>query len=477
MSNSPALQNEIEVFPDSNKVTMIKFKNGSTIKIYPVSDTGRGGRCNILIGDEYFFVDRQKFVEVIVPFQSGKRVTGFSKKKQWEDMKEVEENKTILTSSSVLQAHWGYEEYQKFTQKMLNGESYCSFALPAQINVLNGFTTIPRLREMKLNYTTYKWNTEMMACFPGMSEDAFFDFAKLNNSRTLKAVYPRYFYDMLGAKSKMKYTKKETDEIRLVTCDIALIGGRKNDKSVYTIMRLIPTKQGYQRQICYMESHEGLLTKRQAMRINRLFYEFDCDYIVLDMNGVGQSIYDDMTDYLTDDVTGEVYPPLSCINNEEMADRCIHRDARKVIYSIKARPEFNDECYCTLKTSIDNGKIELLTSSEESNTFLSNIKGYLDLELDKQVLFEKPYLEINDLIDEMINLEVDKDVLAKQNKIKLREKSGSRKDHVSSVAYGNYIAGELEREYLKTINTKQSSLMDFFIGGSGSNSAWVESYY
>lgn len=429
--------------------------------------------------DEFFFTDKQKYVEVIKPFQSGKRTPAFTKKKQWEDMRCVENNKTIYTTSSVMGSHWGYDEFEKFANKMLNGESYTCIALPLQINILNGFKTLEDFKEMRLDYTTYKWETEMMATFPSVSDDAFFDYGKLNNAQKLKAIYPKFYYEMLGTKSKMKYIHKEKEEIRLISCDIALLGGRKNDKSVYTIIRLIPTVNGYKRQVCYMESHEGLLTNRQAMRINRLFYEFDCDYIVLDMQGNGMGVFDSMTDYLTDDITGETYPPLNCINNEEMAGRCVHKDARRVIYSIKARPEFNDECYCNLKNIVDTGKIEILNTCEEGETFLSNIKGYNDLDVEKQVLFQYPYSEINDLIDEMINLEVDRDVFMKQNRIKLVEKSGNRKDHVSSLAYGNYIAGELERDYLKKINTKKSSISDYLYSPSygNTNSQWIESYY
>lgn len=460
---SKALQNEIAEFGTGKQNRTITFKNGSKITIYPVSDNARGGRSHITIVDEFFFTDFQKYVEVIVPFQSGKRTPKFTHKKQWEDMRMVESNKTIYTSSSVMESHWGYEEYSKFCNKMKNNEDYLAVALPVQINILNGFKTVKDLREMKLNYTTYKWETEMMATFPGISEDAFYDYTKLKSSQKAKAIYPKYYYEMLGAKSKLKYIPKEKEEIRLVSADIALVGGRKNDRSVYTVIRLIPTIKGYKRQICYIESHEGLLAKKQAMRINRLFYEFDCDYIILDTNGNGMGTFDSMVDYLTDDITGEEYPPLSCINDEKMAERCVHKNARKVIYSIKARPEFNDECYCSLKTSIDNNKIELLCSKEEGETFLSNIKGYNDLESDKQMAFQSPYSEVYDLIDELINLEVDKDVLQKQQKVKLREKAGSRKDHVSSLAYGDFIASELEREYLKKMNNKKNyNEVDFF---------------
>ena len=432
-------------------------------------------RSNITICDERFFVDKDVYTEVIVPFQSGKRRPKFTHKAQWSDMKMVENNKTIYTSSSVMASHWGYQEYETFTRKMLNGESYMSVALPVQMNILSGFKTVEDLREVKLNYTPYKWQTEFMATFPSVSDSSFYSYDDLCNIQKCKALYPKYYYELLKGNSKMKYIPKEKDEIRLVSADIALVGGRKNDKSVYTIIRLIPTTKGYKRQICYMESHEGMLTKSQAMRINRLFYEFDCDYIVLDMNGNGQSIYDDMTDTLVDDTTGETYPPLSCINNEDMAQRCIHKDARRVIYCIKARPEDNEKYYTGLKNAVENRKMELLVNKVEGATFLSNMKAYVDLESDKQTAFLSPYEEVNDLIEEMIGLELDKNALA-NGKIKLVEKSGSRKDHVSSLAYGNHIANELEREYLKKINTKRSSLLDMFMMPN-QNDDWIESTY
>ena len=64
-------------------------------------------RSNVTICDERFFVDKDVYTEVIVPFQSGKRRPKFTHKPQWKDMKMVENNKTIYTSSSVMASHWG----------------------------------------------------------------------------------------------------------------------------------------------------------------------------------------------------------------------------------------------------------------------------------------------------------------------------------------------------------------------------------
>ena len=136
-------------------------------------------RSNLTICDERFFVDKDVYTEVIVPFQSGKRRPKFTHKAQWKDMKMVENNKTIYTSSSVMASHWGYQEYETFTRKMLNGESYMSIALPVQMNILSGFKTVEDLREVKLNYTPYKWQTEFMATFPSVSDSSFYSYDDL----------------------------------------------------------------------------------------------------------------------------------------------------------------------------------------------------------------------------------------------------------------------------------------------------------
>ena len=45
----------------------------------------------------------------------------------------------------------------------------------------------------------------------------------------------------------------------------------------------------------------------------------ECDYIVLDTNGVGNGIFDNLVDDMVDDLTGEFYPAFTCLNDEEMA--------------------------------------------------------------------------------------------------------------------------------------------------------------
>ena len=103
------------------------------------------------------------------------------------------------------------------------------------------------------------------------------------------------------------------------------------------------------------------------MVIRRLYEEFQCDYIVLDANGLGLGVFDALVRDIVDPDTGEVYPALSCCNNKEMAERCTTRGADKVIWSIKASPAFNSDCAVLLREGFKSGKIRLLITEYDAN--------------------------------------------------------------------------------------------------------------
>ena len=132
--------------------------------------------------------------------------------------------------------------------------------------------------------------------FFGESEKAFFKFADLEQNRVIsKAIYPKSFYGILKNK-EFKYTEKEEGEIRLISCDISGMSSAKNnnDASVFTILRLIPNKSktAYNKYVCYMESLEGGHSLTQALRIRKLYEEFDCNYIVIDTKSFGLGVFD-----------------------------------------------------------------------------------------------------------------------------------------------------------------------------------------
>jgi hypothetical protein len=92
----------------------------------------------------------------------------------------------------------------------------------------------------------------------------------------------------------------------------------------------------------------------------------------------------------------------------------------------------------------------------EGREILKKLKGYHDLPIEIQSKLEHVYIQTTMLINEMINLESEQ---SDSGLIKLKEPRSRRKDRYSSVAYGNYIATLLEREYL---SKNSNNIDDYF---------------
>ena len=82
------------------------------------------------------------------------------------------------------------------------------------------------------------------------------------------------------------YQEKLPNEIRLLCMDVAVIESSKNDNTAFFIIRLIPDSGRYTIIVPYADSMHGLNSIAQTKRMKQLFYEFECDYMILDTQGV-----------------------------------------------------------------------------------------------------------------------------------------------------------------------------------------------
>ena len=158
------------------------------------------------------------------------------------------------------------------------------------------------------------------------------------------------------------------------------------------------------------------------------------------------SVYDILIRDIYDPENGEIYPALSCCNDSVMADRCKVDKAKKVIWSIKANPAFNNEICVALRSGFSSGKINLLIPENEGKEVLKKrIKDFDKLTTANQLDYEMPYIQTTLLIYELINLEYE----VKGTNVRVFEKSGMRKDRYSSLAYNYWVQCQLEREFLQ----------------------------
>lgn len=272
--------------------------------------------------------------------------------------------------------------------------------------------------------------------------------------------------DKLAAKvnnsQQVKIMPKQNGEVRILSADIALMSSRKNnnDATAIFVNQLTPTKAGrYTSNIVYADTCEGLRTDDQALVVRKLFDEYNCDYLVLDTNGLGLGVYDCLARDIVDPDTGEIYPAISCCNNVEMASRCTVIGAEKVIWAIKASAQFNSDCAFLLREAFRSGRIRLLLTEYDAEEALEELRGYSSLQAAERLQLQLPYIHTTLLIDELTKLQHEE----AGGKVKIFEKSGMRKDRYSSLSYNYYVATQLESKISKRYNISAQSTESFVI--------------
>lgn len=446
MGDSPNLAREIDDLKTSPNNAGISFRNGSWVKVVASNQGARGKRAHLIIVDEFRMVEKSIIDTVLRKMMSTPRLCGFHTKPEYAHLKE--RNKEIYLSSAWYTHHWSFAKAQSFFEAMTDGKPYFLCSLPYQLPIKEGLLMREQVEDemSEADFSPVSWQMEMESLFYGESEKAFYRFADIEKNRVLnKAIYPKSFYEILKNKD-FKFEEKQKDEIRLVSCDISGMGSttNNNDASVFSILKLVPSSDGksYDKYVVYMESFEGGHSQSQAIQIRRLYEEFDCDYIVIDTMGLGLGVYDSLVTNLYDKERNVAYPAFSCINDTEMAKRCMEEDAPKVIYSIKASAQINNDMHVYTLDALKRGKLRLLIDENECKEVLLKYKGYEKLPVEEQVKFIQPYLQISLLAQEMVGLEK---VDTNNNLIKLKEPSTKRKDRYSSIGYGVYVAKLLEK--------------------------------
>lgn len=450
-----------EIDDKESKITgadaKIVFKNTSVIKVVTASDSSRGNRCNVLLLDEYRLISKDTITTVLNKFLTLRRMPVYSELSDEERKAEYakEKNLTLWLSSAFFKDHWSYMKCEDTLNAMVDdGRKQFVCGFPYQLSISEGLLDPDAVADemSESDFSEIKWGMEMDAMWYGAEEGAFFNYDSISKNRKIK--YPM-LPDKVAfklANQNIKIPQKAPGEVRIISADIALMSSKKhnNDATAIFVNQMTQTKAGrYTSNIVYTESCEGLRTEAQALVIRKLYDEFNCDYIVLDTNGIGLGVYDCLARDLVDTDTGEIYPALSCCNNAEMASRCTVIGAEKVIWSIKASAQFNSDCAFLLREAFRSGRIRLLCTEYDADEYLSEIKGYSSLNPSEQIMIKLPYINTTLLVDELTKLQHEES----NGKIRVFEKTGMRKDRYSSLSYNYYVATQIENK----LNKRQSN--------------------
>lgn len=457
MHRSAMLRSEIERTSTGQNDCGVWFKNGSFLVCRVANENARGARCNVLIIDESRLVPKHIIDDIFVPMLNAPRSPGYLSKPEYSHLAEVGQ-KLFLSSAWYKQSEL-YSMLKGYTINMLKDDSrFFACDLPYQLSIASNIMMRETIENVMADpdFNDISFMMEYEGKFYGSGEDSLFKLDVLENRRNIKTSFRSLeYYRNTNTKPPMK----QVGEKRILSVDIALLASRRhnNDASCFIINQLLPNgEMDYISNIVYIDTAEGLVTDELGIMIMRYFYQYDCDFLSIDANGVGQSCLDFCFSDRYDAIYGCTYPAIQTVNSDELNERCKIKNAPKVIYAIKANAKSNNDMCIALRAGFQNGNINLLISENNIEDELSNIiKGYNKLSIPQQVREKIPYLQTTFLIEELINLEHD----IVNGLVKVKEKSGMRKDRYSSLEYNYYVAQELARK-LKPKNNDTQNLVN-----------------
>lgn len=448
--NYPNVAREIDNLVSSINNYSVSFKNGSTIRVVPARESGRGRRSNFTIYEEFRLIPRDVLDAIIRPFAVS-RQPPYLQKKEYAHL--IEEPKEVFISSSYYKNFWWYKEVLITLKNMIKGENVGVIFFDYLIAIKHGIKTIKQISREKSKMDESTFRMEYMNLPVGEGSGAYF---KLNlflkNRNIKKAFYPQSEMNY-NSKKNPYHIERTNGEIRVVSVDVATRAGRENDLTIITCIRCLPTAKGYHREVLYIESHSGKNTIIQAKRIKQIFHDFDADTIVLDVLNAGIAILDSLGTVTRDDERGLEYDAMTIMNHpsidestyKELTERTIGLNAIPCIYPISGTAKLNSMVAVTMRNILQKKLISFLIAENEGDEYLSKTnKDYSQIDTDK-AFYLNPYVQTSLMINESINLEM---ILSSGN-IKLEEPNGGRKDRYSSLAYGNYYISLLDTELLR----------------------------
>lgn len=466
MNGRPNIEKEIENISIGKELGVIKFHNGSTIESVICSDNARGMRANILILDESRLMNDDTINRILVPFLTlSNREQPWAANPKYKRELDREHNSKIYLTSIGYKDEWSYQDFKKYCDFIAAGRNdYFAISLPYQFGVESGIIQKSYIesvvREKLANLKNLKMEFEVIP--HGESESAMFTFDEVNSARQIRVpLIPPTDDEYIETKGIHRnlpyYQKKEQKEKRVISMDIAIGGGRKNDLTVFSVFRLFENIEYYDKELSYIEVMSGINLDQQILRLKQLFYDLECDYAVIDAGGaIGIEAVNSCGNITKDPFRNKRYPGWKTMNKAEKYDmRISDPNAEPVLYPIQvtgagaSAMQYNMLVIAQLE--FQRKRLSLLVDEETAVDELNKRYKYLSMRTsndaslkDKASNMIGPFANTTQLIDEAIKTQI---VRLPSGRWVYDEKNG-RKDRIISMIYGLYFINILEEDLI-----------------------------
>ncbi len=427
----------------------LKFRNGSQFDVVGALDSQRGGRRNGGLIDEIRDHDEVALNEIVLP------LLNVSRRLPDNTVNDKEPNQqTVFCTSAGNKISFAYDKLiDVFENAVIDPKNSFVMGCDYRVPVLHGLIDKNYINKLKSSpaYNEESFAREYLSIWSGSSSDSWFNYDKLQKYRKIKNP-ETHFSNRVGAK-----------QFYILSVDV----GRLNDQTVCCVFRVNIIQGKFIATLVNLfvlgRTAETKPFTVQARDLKKIIQKFNPREVVIDTNGLGVGLGDEMIRSQLDE-DGTPLPPYGFINDDEYK-KVQPKDAICILYGIKANGPLNSQIHGNAYSRLTGGKVRFLIKEQEAKSALLATKAGQKMTTEQRVKRLMPHEMTTKLFEEMANLRLRR---AGASLDIVLEQINSRypKDKYSAFAYGLWRINELEiEEYKRSQNRTGVRKLIFFTGG------------
>ena len=453
----PLLKNELEpgmtegVHANFGKdYVELFFKNGARLTVVGALDSDRGLRTHATLIDEARDQDGDAIAEIILPQMNVSRRMENGLVNPYEKIN----TQVIYATSAGTKASFAYEALiDVFEKAIIDPKTSFCIGLDYRIPAMHGLIDPIYVRNLKLSpsYNETTFAAEYLGVWLGGSDESWFNYEKLSKYR--KLANPEWKQKFVG----------EKNVFYLISVDV----GRLHDQTVACIWRVNVRDNKYYATLVNLfvlgRQAETKTFTQQTIDIKKLIQTYNPREVVIDTNGLGVGIADEMIRAQLDEKGNEL--PAYGFFNDEYYKKIQPKDAPQILYSLKANGPLNSKIHSNAYSRINGGMVRFLISEQEARSSLLATKVGQKMSTEARIKRLMPHEMTTKLFEEMSNLRLKKsglDIVLEQINPRFP------KDKYSAFAYGLWRIKELEEDNYKKVVRRgagKNRRLVFFTGG------------
>lgn len=410
----------------------LRFRNGSQFDVVGAIESTLGGRRHGGLLDEIKLHDEELVNTVVLPLMNVSRRLPDGTVNPYEPNQQ-----TICATSAWLKTSFAYIKLiDMFVDAIINPKNTFVFGCDYRLPMMHGLLAKDFVTKLKMSpsFDQETFAREYMSIWTGGGEESWFDFDKLQRYRKIKNPETHAIF-RVGA-----------NQFYLISVDV----GRLSDQTVACIWRVNIIKDKYYATLVNLKvlarTAETKTFTEQAIQVKQLINDFKARECVIDTNGLGIGLADEMIKTQIDK-DGVVWEPLGFFNNDDYK-KIQPKGCPQILYSLKANGPLNSKIHSNAYSRINNGSVRFLIKEQEARSILLSTKIGQRMSLQKRVERLMPHEMTTKLFEEMANLRLKRTGVGLD--IALEQiNTHYPKDKYSAFAYGLWRIKEIEEEAFK----------------------------